>query len=880
MWRLLIVFILLAVLPLILAAFVFLHNTADTFKRFACSVGDEMDELHVVASNLQESFRRKISALAALAQEAPRCSNARGRSQILERALRRNPEFSFIAFIDARGVLACYGGRKAGSLPRAEPHMAALKEGRRVRSEVFFSSEKEPLIDIFIPLAGERGFEGALVGRLSLRALFLKFKKVLRSGEGNAYILDGNGRILCLASQALQTYHPLSPGQKIDLARYGGVDLVERDNIRFIRSYVPFREIGGQILWERPFSHFGHMAARLYYNTFLWIALALLAAILTGMWKVRKIAVPIENLTRASQAFMKGNLDEEIVRTRSYSELTLLMDSFETMRRDLGRIINENLDLVRRTQEHLKERVGELKALHSVSEAFSSTGSLQDLFSLIVEKAMTLYSAAFCNLYLLEAQGLFVLQCSRGLSSDDLARLFANPWRHEDPFLRTVISAKKVLDVGEPYYIDSVTTRLPMGGRQGYCIVPLICRGQLLGMIEMGLRDALPKTDEVRELLATLGREAGIAIANARLYHQVVEEKIKSQALVQSMSEGVLTVDSSLRITSFNRAAAALTGWKEEEAVGKFCFVVFQGRSTDGEIVCMPETCSLARAASIGEQPKPYELTVQSKDGVARVLQFVPTVMRGSGVENPETVVIVRDISKIRELEQLKSEFISTISHELKTPITSIKGCVATLLHPRASFDNETTMNFLRIISGETERLNGLVQDLLEAARLESDRLVLEIESFRVEKLADKVLSGFKGSEPHTFVADLAGTTMAWGDPYQFEFVLKHLLTNAVKYSPSGGVIEMGITTRDEMVHITVKDQGIGIPAGESERIFEMFSRLHSGNTRWAYGTGMGLFLARKIVEAQGGKISVESVLGKGSTFIFSLPAAKTAPVA
>ncbi len=234
----------------------------------------------------------------------------------------------------------------------------------------------------------------------------------------------------------------------------------------------------------------------------------------------------------------------------------------------------------------------------------------------------------------------------------------------------------------------------------------------------------------------------------------------------------------------------------------------------------------------------------------------------------------MRDITRFRETEEMKSTFVSVISHELKSPVSIIKGYADTLRREDAQWDTDTLRQGLAVIAEESDRLNKLIDNLLDASRLQASAFKLEFGYLQIDKLAEKVTEEFRTqSSEHMFTLDFPPDFPAVrGDTERLRQVLTNLLSNAIKYSPRGGLIRTGGWADDDWVYVYVADEGIGIPRSEQERIFERFYRAESPLTRRTEGAGLGLYLCKEVVEAHGGKIWVTSEPGRGAKFIFKLP--------
>jgi signal transduction histidine kinase len=229
---------------------------------------------------------------------------------------------------------------------------------------------------------------------------------------------------------------------------------------------------------------------------------------------------------------------------------------------------------------------------------------------------------------------------------------------------------------------------------------------------------------------------------------------------------------------------------------------------------------------------------------------------------------------RLRELDRLKDDFVSTISHELRTPLTSISGYVELA---REQADAETS-GYLEVVERNAARLLALVNDLLFVARLQSGRLDLELERVDVGKL---VAESMASAKPQALDANVelrlrlaGGDAAVRGDRRRLGQVVDNLVSNAIKFSPEAGTVDLSVEQRNGLVLIEVEDQGIGIPEGERERLFERFFRTQGALDRQIPGTGLGLYITKSIVEAHGGTVAAHSVAGQGSSFLVELPAA------
>jgi signal transduction histidine kinase len=243
-------------------------------------------------------------------------------------------------------------------------------------------------------------------------------------------------------------------------------------------------------------------------------------------------------------------------------------------------------------------------------------------------------------------------------------------------------------------------------------------------------------------------------------------------------------------------------------------------------------------------------------------------------IENVRLFQEAAQVEALRKVDQLKSELISTVSHELRTPLASIKGYTSSLLREDVEWDANTRREFLQIIDEESDRLTSLIEDVLQMSEIEAGVLRVTRQPVKISRLAQKVVKKLRpqSRDRSLTVASVGEIPDTMADPRRIEQVLHNLVVNALKYSPDGAPVAVRLERRGLMIHVSVKDQGIGIAPEHAERVFERFYRVEGTLSRQTGGSGLGLSICRGLVEAHGGRIWVESQPTKGSTFCFTIP--------
>jgi len=408
-------------------------------------------------------------------------------------------------------------------------------------------------------------------------------------------------------------------------------------------------------------------------------------------------------------------------------------------------------------------------------------------------------------------------------------------------------------------------------GFQSCIRLPLLARGEVLGLLNIQSRAARHFTADDVELLTAIGNQIGIAIANAQLIDDAERRRATLDSVMNSLVDGLILVDSGGKITYWNPRATEFLGIPAAVAMGRPAMGVAR-RIAMGST--QPERVSEQLAdALLHFQTFPvieYELLRPQR----RTVQSLLFPITGDNGQDLGYGITLRDVSREKELDRMKLQLLSTVSHELRTPLASIKGFTTSLLREDVRWDEKTQRDFLQIIDQESDRLAELIGNLLDMSRIDTGTLAMEKELIQIRTLLQEAIEATKPhTTKHTFVLDVPRripTTMA--DPRRIRQVVHNLLGNAVKYSPDGGRVTIRASLGLKYLTVSVTDQGIGIPKRYHDRIFERFFQVDSASTRRVGGSGLGLAICKSIIEAHGGRIWVESEPEQGSTVSFTLP--------
>lgn len=522
----------------------------------------------------------------------------------------------------------------------------------------------------------------------------------------------------------------------------------------------------------------------------------------------------------------------------------------------VGRVLGKNQRMqswarkqLSRSTASLQQRLDSLETLQRVGRKVTSTLDLDSVLTEVVDAAVRLTGAEEGSLLLVdEKTGELYMRASRNFR-DDFVKTFRLPI--------TDSLAGQVIRTGQPLLMNEDT---PQKIKTAYLVhtiiyVPLVIHDRVIGVLEVDNRQSqAPFHDTHITLVSALADYAAIAIENARLYAHSVEERNKLETLLSNLVDGVIVVDPDERIMMVNQSAREIFGLSEQPYVGKPVRDVF----THSELleILVEE-----------EHTEPTHMEINLDDG--RVLNAQITPISEVGL-----VMTMQDITYLKELDRIKTDFVNTVSHDLRSPLTAILGYVE--LVERVGPLTPQQREFIRRVEYSVHSITSLINDLLDLGRIEAGFdsrkevvPLLAVLRYAVDnlstRLAEKELD-LKLDVP----SDLAPVL---GNPIRLRQMLNNLIGNAIKYTPQGGRIDIGAREEGGQVLLRIHDTGPGIPAGDQPFIFDKFYRA-SNVPSSVPGTGLGLAIVKSIVENHRGRIWVDSSPGMGTTFSIVLPVA------
>jgi len=371
-----------------------------------------------------------------------------------------------------------------------------------------------------------------------------------------------------------------------------------------------------------------------------------------------------------------------------------------------------------------------------------------------------------------------------------------------------------------------------------------------------------------------------------KLAERLKSERLKSGIIITAIEDGVVLVDGQGVIQLFNPGASHITGWDSKEAEGLDWRLVFKLVDAKGQPLADADT-AIAKVLQHGQafHDNAANLVTKSKKTLAVSFSVSPLVEAN---QLTGAIAIFRDVSEERQEESRRADFISTASHEMRTPVAAIEGYLSLALNEKVATIDNRARGYLEKAHSSTQHLGQLFQDLLTSAKAEDGRLtnhpkVIEIGSYLEQLTSDLRFSAEKKGLFMEFTVGASSQVVdatkkvvrplyyVWADPDRLREVITNLFDNAVKYTDTGKVT-IGLTGNEQVVQLYIRDTGPGIPAEDIPHLFQKFYRVDNSATRTIGGTGLGLFICKKIIELCQGRIWVESALGKGSTFFINLP--------
>ncbi len=758
--------------------------------------------------------------------------------------------------------LAAYPADVAADLTAEEKELLArvLASGAPQFSQVHRRADNVPIISfvVQVPLPPTEGAEtgeerfGALLGRARLdvnpimSSVQTGLQQTLGSGEG--FLVDEQGRIVVHPRpEYLLTNWTLDPSLPA---------LTEQGAERSFVYYAPdstrrllfVRPVEGQA-WtavvELPYSAVLELAAQI--STPLLVLLLVVAIVAAGFLVIasRWLARPLVTLEKAAHQITQGKLDAPI-RVSGEDEIGRLGQSFEQMRL------------------RLKEQLDNLLLLLRVSQAVAASSlDLQRGTEPILSSALQASKAQSCRLVALSDQGALDHVISVGdVADDSLTPL--------DRFL-----AEQAGQLDSPWLVENVA-RMRGGinpsmlwpNVRSLAAFPVRRQARTLGVLWLAYHGPHSFNPSEINLLSTLAGQAAVVIENARLLLAAEDGRQRLLAILNSTSDAVIVTDPQDRVMFLNPAAETAFGIKSTAASGLKLGHAIQ----EPTVIQLLTTIQSTEPVQTGEVPLPDGRTLYGS--ASAIVVNDPQKTEGHVVGR---VAVMRDVTHFKELDVMKSQFVATVSHDLRSPLTYMRGYTTML--PMVGSMNEKQLEYIDKISAGIQQMTELIDDLLDLGRIEAG-VGLQRQACVLGDVVSEVVEDLRGQAVTRMLelkADIRSRRMVLADPALLKRAITNLLDNAFKYTPSGGAVKVTLEEMADSLILCVKDSGIGIAPADQVRLFERFYRVKRRDTLDIKGSGLGLAIVKSIAEWHGGRVWVDSQLGMGSVFYMAIPVVEAA---
>lgn len=742
-------------------------------------------------------------------------------------------------------------GEGAGTPPLNEAEAAAIADaiaqGHAVLSRTYRWADGQPAVALAAPLLNprDRQVRGMLIGRmLPLRQPAVETALSMRQGSDTAdrmYLIDDRGSVLFAvgAPPAVSTWvanseplrrFPVRAGQA-----YAENGAAGQPQLTYWRR---IDRLGWHLVMETDQGTIMQSAGRLA-RPLLFLLTGLFAILAAGMvWQVQSQLHPLGQIAQAAARIAAGELNTPLP---------------EADRR--GDEIGELVRAIKRMTIGLGAGVEELARLVEVSQNVSARANLEHTVGILLRAVTRGMEAHTAGMYLIGTDGAIWKRFIEGegnLPADlelYLEQMAGQTWRKA----RQVI----VSDVREEHG-DVPFALMERASVAAFVMLPMLREGRNLGALWALWPAPRPFSTSDVHFLSALASLGGIMIENNRIYHAVESERSRLAAILNSTPDTILVLDAEGRLQLANPAAEELLDFNFQERVG----------TPLPELISDDSLFRMLSDIARGRGPTTIEL---ERDG--RRLYVSASPIRLSGKTTPQGwVLVMRDITDWKRLDELQTDFVHTIAHDMKSPLTFVRGYASMLRDEAVS---ERQLEYIEKILKGIDDLTQLINELTELAEV-SNKIGMTMTPVQLVTLVSEVAENMRTyaeGKGLSFLVELpADAPMVIGDPDRLKRAVRNLIDNAIKYTMAPGWVKVSVQEMASAVVVKVADSGIGISQADRRRIFEKFYRVRRRETLHIHGTGLGLALVKEVAEQHGGQVWVESEVGVGSIFYLAIP--------
>lgn len=804
--------------------------------------------------------------------------NEAGMGELFDIVLATHPEVNLVYRLDANGIMVYHAPVGPGSTVGTDfsfrsYFQQALKTAQPLISEGRISpTTNQPVATAVMPLWSDSGeFLGLVAVNIRLESLSRTLSTILANHpreEGlQLAIADSQSRIIAFPDGTL-LLHPvdefvpqnsgLSLGDRPDTVISAGAQGESR-----LFAYAPIGSSGWSVIVSRPSAAAFATQITLQRISVIVAVTFLLIGLVFWVTLNRHVIRPIEKLAPISEAIGQNQRFLEAERRA--------LEKIQNRPDQIGHLVAS----IFRMERAIRDRMREQAILLETSNAVVSSLDLETVLDRILEQVKRLLDVNRMAIIASDPiTGLFRIRASRGLSVKFAEQLEIQPYEPSSVAVRA-LNAREPIQVSDTETDPSYLPRRPRARAEGFrsvLAVPLNTKHAPPTALVLYRPDPHTYSDVEIELLVSFANQATMAIENATLFERsdarLQEQTRRLEALIHSLSDGLILSRLEGTVIYANRRVAELAGISHQELIG-----------TSAEKIL---DCIFAKSdVSPNERREYHEAIIQAEGGRVEIpiqehtrtvyLRFESFDVNDARGASMGRGLFIHDITADFELDRMKSSLISTVSHELRTPLAAIKGYATTLLAEDVQWDPGTQREFISIISAESDRLSSLVNNLLDLSRIEAGSLKLSFQKCQIEELIGSAArqAGLRPGQPDVNIAPELPPFFA--DSARTGTVLRNLLENSLKYGGTEVRIQVTVQIEHDSFIFRIEDDGPGIPAEESRRVFERFYRIDEGLARITSGAGLGLAICRGLVRAHGGDIWVEP-RASGACIAFSIP--------
>ena len=746
----------------------------------------------------------------------------------------------------------------------------------------------EPWVTIAAPLTGSAESRLLVIGVLNLKDLWSLIADLRLGQGGRAYVVDRRGGLIA-ADDANLVLKRLSfidrPIVKslLEFERPIGVTGTYRNErgVEAMATGLRVERAGWGVVVEHPHDVVtAAVGQKLWFFAALTIAGVLVSAsaahVLSG-----RLTRPLERLRQGVQRFGRGELDHRVP-IETPDEIGELALQFNQMATELGASHARLEERIRDATRDLARRQREAEELARVARTLTEDLDVHQVADRVVQPVLKLFGVQSSVLWLREPDGSLVAAGISGRARES--------FRRGDVLPAGASIAGRAVTQGRPAWTRDVLDepglvipadqriRLRVSGDRAVLCVPIAVSGRTIGVLALGDGSARDFTPDEVVLLQAFGDQAAIALQNASLYAESQTQRIQLTQILESTSDGVLFVGPDGRVQAANRHASELLGRAAASIVGADLGEILSRGCT----AASTENLLLLCAGGLGATPDVGVNGDLEMPSLNRVLHWEGRATVDAAGRTTGLTITVHDVTQEREIAQMKSDFVSFATHQLRTPLSGIKWMLELAMHETVLPDSTTS--YMKDALDASQRLIQLVNDLLDISRLESGRMKATPQLVDLVGLTRTVLDDLKlqlEEKDHRLTVETCADRLeVFADPQLLRQVVLNLASNAIKYSPSRASISVGLTREKDVVRWQITDTGIGIPKESQRHLFEKFYRADNVTALETDGTGLGLYLVRLIVEQIGGRVGCKSEEGQGATFYFTVPSAQPSSTA